>query len=163
MILASVLKNASMKTILALVWLSNVVVGVSYLLDGSGINGAASLFLASVQTLINYTFERKNKPLPLWLLCIYAVSIITLNFVVSGLTPLCVLVIVASLSFLMCIGQKNAAGYRFWTLVNMVLWCLYDILSRSFGALTTHVTLLIFTVAGMLLYDTKRTSKNSKE
>ena len=156
MITASMLKGANMKTILALVCFANLVVATGYLFGESGINGAASLYLAAVQTLINFFFERKNKPLPIWLIAIYAVSIIVLNLVVGGFSALGVLVIVASLTFLMCIGQKSGAKYRFWTIINMVLWCLYDLLSRSFGALTTHLPLLIFTVVGMLLYDTKK-------
>ena len=71
----------------------------------------------------------------------------------GGVSFLGILVIVASLTFIMCIGQKNGAKYRFWTIVNMSLWCVYDILSRSFGALVTHIPLLLFTVAGMIIHD----------
>lgn len=156
MILASMLKNASMKTILALVCFANVIVATGYLIAGSGINGAATLYLAAAQTFINYFFERKEKPLPPWLLVCYAVSIILLNLLVSGFSWLCMLVIVASLTFILCIGQKDGAKYRFWTIVNMVLWCLYDVLSESYNGLLTHIPLLLLTVVGMLLYDRKK-------
>ena len=154
MILASLIKGEKMRTTLFLVFCSNVFVGTSYLFDGSGINGAAALYLGSLQTLINYFYESKQKPIPRWLIVCYAVAIIILNIVVAGkVTALGVLVIVASLTFIFCIGQKNGAGYRFWTIVNMLLWCLYDVLAGVYSALLTHGTLLVFTVVGMILHD----------
>lgn len=157
-ITASLLKGKNMKKILFFVFCSNILVAVSYLLAGSGINGAASCFLGGVQAIINYFFESKNKPLPKWLVAIYAVAFIALNLAVGGFNAIGALAIVASLSFVMCIGQKSGAKYRFWTIVNSVLWCLYDILSKSFGALATHVTLLAFTVIGMIIHDKKKQS-----
>lgn len=157
MISASLIKGERMKTILFLVFCGNAVVGTSYLLDGSGINGAAALYLGAVQTLINYFFDSKGKPLPKWLIAIYAVAIVAVNvWVAGGVTPLGVLVIVASLTFILCIGQTNGAKYRFWTIVNMLLWCLYDILAGVYSALFTHGSLLIFTVVGMLVHDRKQ-------
>lgn len=165
MILASLTKGDKMKRILFLVFLGNALVATSYLAGGSGINGAAACYLGAVQTLINYYFDSKNIPLPKWLVALYALAFIVVNiWVAGGITALGLLVIVASLTFIMCIGQKNGAKYRFWTLVNMSLWCLYDILSGSFGVLITHVPQLIFAVVGMLVHDRKETNheKNTK-
>ena len=156
MILASLIKGEKMKTILFLVFCGNFLVATSYLAGGSGINGAAACYLGAVQSLINYFFDSKNKPLPKWLVLLYAIAIIVLNiWVAAGITWLGTLVIVASLTFIMCIGQKDGAKYRFWTIVNMILWCLYDILSASFSALVTHIPLLLFTILGMLIHDKK--------
>lgn len=157
MILASLIKGERIKSILFLVFCGNALVATSYLIDGSGINGAAACYLGALQTLINYIFDSKNKPLPKWLIVIYALAIIVLNiWVAGGISSLGVLVIVASLTFIFCIGQKNGAKYRFWTLVNMLLWCTYDILSGSYSVLITHITLLVFTVAGMIIHDRKK-------
>lgn len=154
MILASLIKGEKMKTILFLVFCGNFFVGTSYLLDGSGINGAAALYLGAIQTLINYFYESKQKSIPKWLSACYAIAIIALNIIVAGkVTFLGVLVIVASLTFIFCIGQKNGAGYRFWTIVNMLLWCLYDVLAGTYSALMTHAALLVFTVVGMIMHD----------
>lgn len=145
-----------MKKILFFVFCGNVLVATSYLLDGSGFNGAASCYLGGIQAIINYFFDAKGKPLPKWLVAVYAIAFIAVNLAVGGLSTLGILAIVASLTFIMCIGQKNGAKYRFWTIVNMVLWCLYDVLSKSFGALTSHIPLLVFTVAGMIIHDRKK-------
>ncbi len=162
MIVASLLKGKNMKKILFFVFCGNAFVAVSYLLGGSGLNGAASCFIGCVQTIINYFFESKNKPLPKWLVAIYALAFIVANLAVSGFTALGVLAIVAALTFVMCIGQKNGAKYRFWTIVNMTLWCSYDFFSKSYGALASHIPLLLFTVAGMLIHDVKHKDKEQK-
>ncbi len=156
MITASLLKGKNMKAILMLVLLANVTVGTGYICGGGGINGAAATYLGCVQTFINFTFEYRNKPIPKWLIAIYATAIIAVNIIVGGVEPLVFLAIVASLAFLLCIGQKNGAKYRFWTIVNISLWCPYDFLTSSYGALVTHIALLIFTIVGMLIHDRKK-------
>ena len=159
MILASLVKGEHIKRILVLVSCGNFLTATSYLLD-SGINGAASCYLGSVQTIINYFFDSKNKPIPYWLNIIYALSFVAVNIIVAGgISPLGLLAIVASLIFVLCIGQKNGKMYRFWTIVNMLLWCTYDVLSGSYGPLCLHIVLLTFTVIGMIVHD----FKNKKE
>ena len=164
MIMASLVKGDKMKTTLFLVFCGSVLVGTSYLFDGSGINGAAALYLGALQTLINYFYESKQKPIPKWLISCYAIAIVTLNIAVAGkVTALGILVIVASLTFIFCIGQKNGAGYRFWTIINMLLWCLYDILAGVYSALLTHGALLVFTVGGMIMHDINKDKKTQED
>ncbi len=156
MIIASLIKGKNMKTILLFVFLGNILVATSYLLTG-GINGAVSCYIGGAQTIINYFFDVKKKPLPRWLIAVYAVAFVVLNLM-TGFSWLCMLAIVASLTFILCIGQKVGSKYRFWTLVNMGLWCLYDVLSGSFGVLFTHGTQLVFALIGMIIHD--RNNKN---
>ncbi len=151
MITASLIKGKNMKTILLFVFLGNIFVATSYLLSG-GINGAVSCYIGGAQTLINYFYDRNKKPLPKWLIAVYAVAFVVLNLI-TGFSWLCVLAIIASLTFILCIGQKVGSKYRFWTLVNMGLWCLYDVLSGSFGVLFTHGTQLVFALIGMVIHD----------
>lgn len=153
---ASLIKGKNMKAILFLVFAANTLVATSYLVGGSGINGAISCYIGSAQTIINYFFECKNKPLPKWLIIIYCTAFVVVNLVLGGFNALCILAIVASLTFVMCIGQKNGAKYRAWTIINMILWISYDLFSKSFGALLTHVPQFIFTVAGMIIHDRKQ-------
>lgn len=155
MIIASLVKGEKMKKILFFVFCGNVLVATSYLVGGSGFNGAASCYIGGIQAIINYFFDSKNKPLPKWLVAIYALAFIVCNLVVGGFEPLVILAIVASLTFVMCIGQTSGAKYRFWTIINIGLWCLYDILSESYSALITHVVLLVFTIVGMIAHDRK--------
>ena len=156
MITASLIKGENMKKILFFVFCGNVLFATSYLVGGSGFNGAASCYLGGVQAIINYFFDSKGKPLPKWLVAIYAMSFVAINIVVGGFKPLVFLAIVACLTFVMCIGQKNGAKYRFWTIVNNSLWCLYDIISMSYGAVISHILLLVFTISGMIVHDRKK-------
>ena len=156
MITASLTKGEKMKRILFFVFAGNFLTAVSYLLDGKGINGAAACLLGAGQTLVIYFFDSKGKKIPMWLIAIYAVMIVALNiWVANGITLLSVLVIIASLSFIMCIIQPNGAKYRFWTIVNLILWCTYDFIAPAYPALVVHIPLIIFTVAGMILHDRK--------
>ena len=156
MITASLIKGKNMKTILLFVFLGNIFVATSYLMTG-GINGAVSCYIGGAQTLINYFYDRNKKPLHKWLIAVYAVAFVVLNLM-TGFSWLCMLAIIASLTFILCIGQKVGSKYRFWTLVNMGLWCLYDVLSGSFGVLFTHGTQLVFALIGMVIHD--RNNKN---
>ncbi len=158
MILASTVKTKSMKVILALVFAGNFLVATSYLIDGNN-NGAACCYIGAAQALINYFFDKKNMPIPMWLVGIYAIVIVVANVAVLSVF-IDILAIIASLTFIMCIGQSNGAKYRFWTIVNMVLWITYDIIKGSYAALFTHVSLLLFTILGKLIYDRKRAKED---
>ncbi len=153
MILASTVKTRSMRLILTFVFFGNFLVATSYLIDGNN-NGAACCYIGAAQALINYFFDKNNKPIPKWLVVIYAAVIVGINLAV--LTEILdLLAIIASLTFILCIGQSDGAKYRFWTSVNMVLWITYDIIKGSYAALFTHVSLLLFTVLGKLIHDRK--------
>ncbi len=152
---ASLVKGEKMNRILFLVFLGNFLAATGYLVGGSGINGAASCYIGAAQTIINYFYESKNKPIPKWLIAVYALTFISLNIYV-GINPgHTALVIVASLTFIMSIGQKNGAKFRFWTIVNMVLWCTYDIWSGAYNGLMSHIPIFIFTLLGMYIHDRK--------
>ncbi len=153
------LKGKRMEAILLLMFLSNAFIGTSYLVDGSGINGAASCYLGALQTIINYFFDRKGKPLPGWLVAVYAAAFVALNFVTGGFTWLSVLAIAACLTFVFQIGAGSGNKYRIWSLVNMLLWALYDVLSGSYGALLTHLPLAAIAIAGMFLHDRKKAAE----
>lgn len=160
MILASIVKGQNMKKILLFVFMGNMLFATSYLLAGNGINGAASCYLGGLQSIINYFYDVKMKPLPTWLIAVYAIAFVALNLAVGGVSALGILAIVASLTFIMCIGQKSGKKYRFWTLVNVGLWCLYDVCSASFGALITHGIQIVFAVAGMIIHDREKEQKS---
>lgn len=156
MVLASLSDGKKMKRILLLLFSGNILLATSYLLGGKGIVGAATSYLGSLMTIINFFFESKNRSIPRWLTVIYLVSLISVNIIVSGgVTGLGLIVIAASVAFVMCIGQKSGKKYRFWVLVNLMLWCMYDIFSGSYSVLITHLSQALFAVAGVLIRDRK--------
>ena len=156
MILASLVGGEKMKRILLLAFCGNVLVGLSYIADGTGINGAASCFLGAVQSIVSYFFQSKGKQIPRWLVVIYGLSFVALNIWVSGgISLLGVIAIIATLAFVFGIVQSSGRMYRFWTVLNMLLWGVYDVVSGTYSALITHVVLFVFTVAGMIIHDRK--------
>ena len=150
---ASLVKGEKMKHILFLIFCGNALYAASYFVGGHGINAAASCCLGCVKTVINYFFDSKNKEIPGWLLVIYVLSSVSLNYWVGGITVLSLLAMFAGFTFVMCIAQKNGARYRFWSLTNATTWCVYDAVSQSYGALVTHIIHIICTVAGMIIHD----------
>ena len=178
MLTSSLLKGKNMKKILILVFLGNAFVAVSYLLGGSGFNGAASCLLGALFSIINYFFDAKEKAIPKWLAVVYGLSFVAVNIIVSfnsivtlGDTVtidykalvLCVLAIFGTLAFVMCIGQKNGAKYRFWTVMNMIMWCIYDLISGNIQVLITHIIQLSVAVIGMVIHDRKNKVKIVKQ
>ena len=155
-LIAPLLKGNKMRLVLWLLVFGNVLVSVAYLLDGSGKGGAASGFLAAAQSLINALFERRNRPIPKWLVAIYGVSFAVLNLAVDGFTLCAVLAILACLCFVFGILQKTGRGYRLFAVGNTVLWSTYDILTLSWNGLVTHMTVLIVTLIGILIHDRKK-------
>ncbi len=151
------LKGKNMKLILLLVFSANVTVATSYLLTGA-YNGAASCFVGAAQAIINYFFDRKNKKLPVWLIVIYALAFIGVNlWVFKHVFDL--IAMLASLTFIMCVGQKNGRKYRIWTFINTALWMIYDILKASYGPLLTHGILISTVIFGIVVHDIRKKSE----
>ena len=148
------LKGKNMKVILLLVFSANVLVATSYLLTGA-YNGAASCFVGGAQAIINYFFDKKQKPIPIWLIVIYALSFITVNLLAFKVIY-DLIAMIASLTFIMCIGQKTGTKYRVWTFINTALWMTYDILNVAWGPLLTHGIQICTIISGFIIHDIKK-------
>ena len=157
---SSLVKGKNMKLILLLVFSANVLIATSYLLTGA-FNGAASCFVGGAQAIINYFFDRKNKKLPVWLISLYALAFIVVNLLVFK-SIFDLIAMIASLTFVMCIGQKNGKKYRAWSLVNTTLWLAYDLTSISIGPLVTHLVQLSTIISGIFIHDLKKSNKKDR-
>ena len=150
----SFLKGKNMKLILLLVFCSNSLVGASYAVTGA-FGGAATCAVGALQTIINFLFERKEKPVPKWLIAVYALSFTAVNLLAFRVWA-DIIALLAALVFVISISVKNGKKYRLWTLVNSLLWVLYDLVTLSFGPLSTHTILLSTVLFGMLVHDRKK-------
>ena len=151
---SSLVKGKDMRLILLLVFLANTFVGASYIFTGA-FNGLASCALGAVQTVINYFFDRKNKPLPKWLVGIYALAFTVVNLLVfSRITD--IFALMECFAFILSIAQKSGKQYRLWNLANAGLWLTYDLCTLSFGPVITHGSQLLITLFGMIMYDRKK-------
>lgn len=153
-ITASLLKGDEIKKNLFFVFTGNVLVGASYLFTSLGINGAVSSFIGGGQAITSYFFSAKKKPLPVWLIVVYALLFLGINLATIE-SSIGILAILASLCFVGCVSAKSGKVYRVWQALNNVLWIGYDILSCSYGPLATHSVLLVFTLLGSFINDRK--------
>ena len=159
MITSSLLKGKNMKLILLFVCFGNATVSAAYLITGAYAGGIAC-GIGAVTTLINAVIQIKGKTIPKWLIYTYAVIYALPQvyiFIVDPTVWQTLIALVASVSFTLCIGAENGKGYRIFTIVNMLLWCSYDALVPAYSTLFfTHLPLLLFTLAGMVIYDRKK-------
>lgn len=155
LIIASLIKGEKMKTTLLLVFSGNVLVALSYVFAIDGINGAVSSFIGATQAIVNYIFNAKKKPVPIWLIVIYALSFIVVNLAVLK-SAVGILAIMATLCFVGCVLAKSGKVYRIWGATNCALWIIYDILTKSYAPLVTHSVLCSFTIIGILINDFKK-------
>ena len=140
-----------------LLFIANISSGVGYIADGAaGYNAAGSCIIAAFQAIVSYLFQSKGKPVPKWLIAIYALSFVVFNVAISGINLPCVMAIIATLSFVMCIVQPNGKTFRFWCIFNNTSWIAYDFIARTYSGLIIHVTMLLVTVLGILLHDLKK-------
>lgn len=156
---SSLVKGERMKQILFLSFCGNLLFAASYLTGGSGINGAASSLLGSLVSIINYFFDIKNRPIPKWVMVIYAATFTMLNLIVGSVSLLSLLLILNSLIFVLCIGQKNGARYRAYLTVSLALLCVYDALSGSYSVLAAHLVQQVFNVVGIFIHDKRHLYK----
>ena len=153
---ASLVKGKRMRLILFLSFFGNAVMATAYLVLGRGINGAISGYIGGAQAVVNYFFEAKNKPLPKWLVGVYAAAFVGLNLWLGWGDWRCVLAIAACLCFVMSLVQPTGKEYRIWTMGNCTIWCSYDAFNRAWGALATHAIIGVFTVTGIVIHDIKK-------
>lgn len=156
MITSSLIKGKNMKLILVLVGLANLLVALSYFVQRPmAVNGGVSCTIGAAMSLINYFFDKDNKPIPKWLVAIYAVVITGLNLSVAK-SAADMLTVLAGLVFVMSIIQKNGKMFRLYTIINLALWCTYDFFKLSYGPLVQHTIQLLFIILGMLIHDRKK-------
>ena len=154
-ITASMIKGEEIKKNLFFVFTGNILVGMSYLFTSLGLNGAVSSFIGGAQAITSYFFSAIKKPLPVWLIVVYALLFLCINLATLE-SAVGILAVLASLCFVGCVSAKSGKVYRLWQALNNVLWIGYDLLTFSYGPLATHSVLLVFTLLGSFINDRKK-------
>lgn len=154
MIIASLIKGEKIGKTLVLVCVANALVIASYTIEG-GMSGAGASVIGALISVINYFFESKEKPVPMWLNIIYILAFVAVAAITGGITIPAVLVMIAGTACVLALAQKNGKGYRVWISLNSIVWIVYDIIMHTWGPLVQHSSLLLFTLAGMIIHDRK--------
>jgi hypothetical protein len=151
----------SMKKILAGQIVANLLTASTYFLLG-GFSGAGICFVAIVQSVVMFLYDRKGKKPPLWVLGIFIALYLTCSAmyfssfmdIVSALAAVC---------FAVSIAQQKASASRAWYVMNPLLWMIYDLYTRAYANFLMHLVIFISTVTAMIRLDLrKKTDHESK-
>ena len=73
-----------------------------------------------------------------------------------------IIALLATMAFIVAICQKTGKQYRLWTLVNSGLWIIYDLITLSFGPLSTHIIETSSVIIGMVMHDRKKVTAQNQ-
>lgn len=157
LIFASLVKGKRMGLILAFVCIGNVLQGIGYIFAGDAEGGVIACFYGALIAFVNSFFDKKERSVPLWLLAVYAVVFVAINLLTSGVGDYSAFIVIAAfLAYVLGTASKSGKMYRIWSISNSTLWCVYDIVTASYGVLPTHIILLSVSLIGMIIHDRKK-------
>ena len=139
------------KKILILLATANLTIAISYFLQNN-INGAISCGIGAVTAIVSGIYDIKGKEIPLYVSIIYGVVFTVANLFAWEDWLKTGIVLAASLMFVISTIQKTGRMYRVWTIGNIVLWIIYDLIPpQAGGALVSHLINFVFMMSGMII------------
>lgn len=126
---------------------------LNYALLG-GISGAGIAFVAVIQSVVIFLYDRKDKKMPVpavvgFMLLYVLISAMTFEGLIDFLPC------IAALCFAVSLLQKGPAGYRRCMLLNILLWIVYDLSVQAYMSIAGRIILLISIISAMIRYDLK--------
>ncbi len=142
------------KQIIFMFVLANLFSAINFVLLHS-YSGAIICIFAIVQTFINKAFENKNKQVPITIIGIYIIISIILGAITfKGYID--IVPIVCSILYTLTIIQDKEKNIRKISLINIILWILYDIVCQAYTAAISDSIMTISTIIGMYRFDYKK-------
>ena len=157
-VLSMQMKNK--KQIILMFVLGNLFSAINFILLQS-YSGAVICFFAIIQTFINKIFENKQQQVPKIIIGIYIVisiilGVITFNNIIDILPMIC------SVLYTLTIIQEKEKNIRRISLVNIILWMIYDIVCQAYTATISDLLMTISTIIGMYRFDRKTIETKNK-
>lgn len=157
-VLSMQMKNK--KQIILMFVLGNLFSAINFILLQS-YSGAVICFFAIIQTCINKIFENKQQQVPKIIIGIYIVisiilGVITFNNIID------ILPIICSVLYTLTIIQEKEKNIRRISLVNIILWMIYDIVCQAYTATISDLLMTISTIIGMYRFDRKTIETKNK-
>ena len=138
--------------------LANLFSAINFILL-QGYSGAIICTFAIIQTFINKFFEKKDKKVPKIIIGIYIIISILLGLITfTGIID--ILPIICSILYTLTIIQNKEKNIRRISLINIILWIVYDIVCQAYTAAISDSLMTISTIIGMYRFDYKK--KESK-
>lgn len=145
------------KQIILLFVFANLFSAINFLLLQS-YTGTIICVFAIVQTLVNKVFENKSKNIPIGVILCYVIISIILGLLTFA-SFIDIIPIICSILYTITIIQKEEKNIRRITLVNIILWIVYDIICLAYTAALSDSLTTISTLVGMYRLDYKREKK----
>lgn len=151
-VLSMQMKNK--KQIILMFILVNLFSAINFILLQS-YSGAVICFFAIIQTFINKIFEKKQQSVPKVIIGMYIVisiilGVITFNNIID------IFPIICSIVYTITIIQDKEKNIRRISLINIILWIIYDIVSQAYTAAISDFLMTISTIVGMYRFDYKK-------
>lgn len=142
------------KNIMIMLLCLNLASALNFLFLNS-ISGSLICFFAVLETFINYLFDSKDKPVPIYIICIYVIVNIGLGLS-SYHSPLDILPIVCALLYCLTICTKKESNIRKIMFGNQSIWLVYDLIVKAYMFSISNVLTLISIVISYFRYDYKK-------
>ncbi len=140
----------NMRVILVSQLISNGLLALQCILGGTASAGGI-VFLAIGQTVVSFIFSAKGKRFPLPLTIVFMAGFTAITVIYFS-TPFDLLTMVAAWFFALAIVQERSHICRFYSLVNTVLWLVYDFFVMPSGVVN-HSVIAVLIFASILRLD----------
>ena len=155
-VLAMQMKNK--KQIILMFILANLFSAINFLLLES-YSGTLICGFAIIQTLINKIFENKEVKVPKVIIGIYILISIALGRI-TYTNYIDILPIICSILYTLTILQEKESNIRKISLLNILLWIVYDITIKAYTASVSDALMTISTLIGIYRFDFRKEKIN---
>ena len=135
----------NMRIILVSQLLSNGLLALQCILGGTASAGGI-VFLAIAQTVVSFIFNTKNKRFPVALTLVFMVGFTAITVIYFS-TPFDLLTMVAAWFFALAVVQERSHICRLYSLINTVLWLIYDVFMMPSGMVNHSVIAVLIAVS----------------
>ena len=147
------------KQIIFMSALVNLLSAIDFILLQS-YSGTIICLFAIIQVVINNFFEKKQKRVPNIIIGMYIVISILLGLITFS-SIIDVLPIICAILYTITILQDKEKNIRRISLVNIILWIIYDIICLAYTTAISDFLILISTIVGMYRFDFKNNKNMS--
>ncbi|MBQ8742736.1 MAG: YgjV family protein [Clostridia bacterium] len=146
------LQFKSMKVIIITQLMTNALLGIQCIVGGT-LSASGIVFLAAAQSLISFIFSSKKIRFPIWLTILFMLGYTTVT-ILTFATPFDILAMLAAWTFALSIVQEHSYICRIFSVINSILWLVYDAFVLP-SSILTHSIVLIFAIVGIIRNDRK--------
>lgn len=145
------------KQIVFMFALINIFSAITFVLL-QGYSGTIICLFSVIQIIINNFFETKEKQVPKTIIGLYIITSIALGIpsTIASNNYIEILPIICSILYTITIVQEKEKNIRKISLVNIILWIIFDIASKAYTSSISDTIMLISILIGIYRLDIKK-------